>query len=62
MARRSGSALQFPADGSPRGCAQHRRSKPWAGGVPGRGLSRSPPPALVPGPGPGGGGGLEDSI
>ena len=44
MARRSGAALLVPAAGSPRGCAQHRRSQPWAEGVPGRGLSRRPPP------------------
>ena len=60
MACRSGAALRVLAAGSPRGCAQHRRSQPWAGGVPSCGLSRRPPPPpLVPGWASGGGRGLE---
>ena len=44
MARRSGAGLRVLAARSPRGCAQHRGSQPWAGGVPGRGLSIRAPP------------------
>ena len=61
MARRSGASLRVPAAGSPRGCVPHRTSQPWAGGVPGRGLSRRPQPpwcqAGAPGVGGVGGGG-----
>ena len=57
MARRSGAALLVLAAGSPRGCAQHRRSQPWAGGVPGHGLSRPPPPPWCQVEAPAGGGG-----
>ena len=44
MAPWSGAILRVLAAGSPRGCAKHSGSQPWEGGVPGRGLSRPPPP------------------
>ena len=56
MARRRCAAPLVPAAGLLWGRAPHMRSQPWAGGVPGRGLSRRPPHGALPGL-PGGGGG-----
>ena len=61
MARRRCAAPLVPAAGLLWGRAPRPRSQPWAGGVPGRGLSRRAPrgarPRLPGGAGGGGGGG-----
>ena len=54
MARQSGAVLRVLAARSPRGCAQHRGSQLWAGGVPGSRLSQQASPPPVAGSGPGG--------